>query len=269
MNFYWTILNKKLKKNKMYKENKFGRGFVSGKILSIDTQNNIKMLHNKGYKTNEISKIERIHYNTTKKYLIENRINKRRKWTLIYNPKNIILFETMIELYPTMNNKEKSKIFKNITGHNIDPSYICKIQKKLGYKRKRISPVALQRSTKRIIYLRKEFAKTMLCFNYKRFLFIDEVHVTSKDTSVAYGYFKNSELRNNFVSSNFFHKESYSFIVAMDYTGIKTIYYKDTRNKGVNADDFIRFLDLVDTEDSVLFIWIMQGYIKQLKLLIN
>jgi Holliday junction resolvasome RuvABC ATP-dependent DNA helicase subunit len=49
--------------------------------------------------------------------------------------------------------------------------------------------VARQRSTKRIIYLRKEFCKMISNFDYKRIIFIDEVHVTSKDTSVAYGYF--------------------------------------------------------------------------------
>lgn len=94
----------------------------------------------------------------------------------------------------------------------------------------------------------------MLNFDHKRIIFVDEVHVTSKDTSVAYGYFKDSELRNNMVLSNFFNKESYSFIVAMDYIGIKAIYYKDTRNQGMNAGDFIKFLDMLEVnEDNIIY----------------
>jgi hypothetical protein len=35
----------------------------------------------------------------------------------------------MNELYPTMINKEKAQMFKNITGQNVTPSYLSKIKK--------------------------------------------------------------------------------------------------------------------------------------------
>lgn len=239
----------------MFNQNNKGRSFISGRRLSEEIRENIKNHKDKGLKTNEIANIEQIHYNTAKKYFMETeKVTKPQKWTLLHNPKNIILLETMIEIYPTMINKEKSEIFRRITGHSISTSYLSKIQKNLGYRRKRVCPVAIQRSSRRIIYLRKEFCKTMLNFDYKRIIFIDEVHVSSKDTSVAYGYFKNSELKNNFVLNNFFTNQSFSFIVAMDYTGIKAIYFKDTRNQGVNAEDFINFLDMLEVnEDSILY----------------
>ncbi len=57
---------------KMLQQNNMGRSYVSGRKLSSEIQNNFQSLYVKGYDISKISSIERIHYNTTKKYLMNN-----------------------------------------------------------------------------------------------------------------------------------------------------------------------------------------------------
>jgi hypothetical protein len=56
----------------MLQQNNMGRSYVSGRKLSSEIQNNFQSLYVKGYDISKISSIERIHYNTTKKYLMNN-----------------------------------------------------------------------------------------------------------------------------------------------------------------------------------------------------
>jgi transposase len=77
----------------------------------------------------------------------------------------------------------------------------------------------------------------------ERILWIDETHLCSKDYNPRYGYFEGGA--KNVCVCPFTTNLSCTFIVCMSYTRVVAILYKDNREHGVNALDYLEFLRLI------------------------
>jgi hypothetical protein len=158
--------------------NSEGRVYQSGESIEKNLKLNIINSFKAGFKKSEIKKKFKIMKPTIDKIIKNNYKIRGRKTNRTYflkpNMKTFLLRARKIDYY---SNKETfCKKITEITGKILSVSQYNRIFKILRFKKKRISYVALQRSSKRIIKQRKTFKYTMSLLNLNDIIFIDEVN---------------------------------------------------------------------------------------------
>jgi transposase len=191
-----------------------------------------------------------VYYNTVKKYIIraympwkDARSYSHPHHTIHIKIVKFINYVTIRD--HTLTNVEIQKLLWDGLLVHLHESQISRIRKHvLGYNRRRINLIDQRRQTVKNQQQRAWFKDATNTFLLQQFVFIDETHLSTKDLCRTYGYFKPGELTG--VVHHYVSRLSYSFIVAMDYTGMLHYQYKNTTDEGVKATDFISFLiDLI------------------------
>ena len=82
-------------------------------------------------------------------------------------------------------------------------------------------------------------------------IWVDETHLRSRDLNYNYAYTLPGQ--SNVITLPFSQNINCTFIVAMSYTSVISVYYKEASDNGCNAIDYIDFLDSLNVlEGSII-----------------
>ena len=186
----------------------------------------------------------------------KNSVKKYKNYQISSEETTISLVEALVKLFTLKNPIQTNKMLQNYllqkTSKIWSLSQLCKIKKRIGIRRRRVNNVASQRDTERIQRLRITFKEHMISnFIPQEIMWIDEVHVKSRDMNPTYGYFV--EKQTNVIVTPFVTNASFSFIVAMTYNQVIVVHCKNTLSEGHTALDFIDFLKMCPFNDYIGF----------------
>ncbi len=135
---------------------------------------------------------------------------------------------------PDMYLQELKQELIQVTGTNVSLSTVCRTLKRLGFSRKKLRHIAVQRSEER----RLEFMEEMAYFNSDMLVWTDECGSDRRNEIRKYGY----SLRGMTpVSYKFFSRgKRLSAIPVLTTRGIEDVFVTD---KTVNGDIFLQFVE--------------------------
>ena len=229
--------------------------FDKGRRLPKSMIAKIRFYYSKSFSIYQTARKYKLAYNTVSKYIKSNKIPNlgRPKDQTPFRNTTIYSYINYFTLkFPHRQAKHLKESIEQRFQLNISLSTLCKIKKRLDIKKKRVNVIASQRFTPRIIYLRKAFCKIMRQLERENVIWVDETHVKSKDLNHRYAFILPG--RNNSIVLPFASNINCSFIVAMGYNSVLSVYFKDSSNGGCNEVDYIDFLDEIEFEDDSILL---------------
>ena len=195
------------------------------------------------------AKMAKVSCSTIHKVIHSNNLLNKKRGKKKFEPHAVVgnLIVQLTRKYPWFTHKFVSQVLIQKYRHieklliYLSCHYVRQVCLYCGFKHKRLNCIAYQRTTPRIKLFRKMISNFMLqMVPRENVLWIDETHLVSKDYNPRYGYFeKNSK---NICVCPFTTNLSATFIVCMSYTKVVAVYYKDSKDNGVNSLDYLSFL---------------------------
>jgi hypothetical protein len=236
------------------KRNANGGYYSPGLAVSAEKKINILEYYSLGNGIRKSAKMAKVAPSTAHKVINSRNLLDKKRGRKSFEPHSAVgnLIVQLTRKYPWFTHKFVSHVLMQTFG-NVEElvpflscHYVRQVRLYHGFKYKRLNCIAYQRTTPRIRILRQMISNFMLQrVSRENVLWIDETHLVSKDYNPKYGYFeKNAK---NVCVCPFTSNLSATFIVCMSYTRVVAIYYKDSREHGVNSLDYLSFLRLIPT----------------------
>ena len=201
------------------------------------------------------ARLTKTSYQTAKKYALNSNINNKRgrpeNCTKIRNEMIFNYIQAFTYQFPTAFNRILIQRLNNRFSIAISKSNMSKIKKKLNIKRKRVSLCASQTNSPRIRQLRVILSKMMVKLDKEDIIWVDETHLRSSDLKPRYVY--TNSIHNKEITASFSQNINCSFIVAMSYSKVVAVYFKDCVDEGCTSIDYIDFLELIPRSPNTIF----------------
>ena len=162
--------------------------FRNGKVLGDSRIKQIIETFRACRNVSETARTCQVSWNTAKKYCWKSEAKKKiPNWRQKLDKEKLVHFFCI--KYPLKSNKSCLEYVNLRISKPTSISSIFRIKMVLNIKRKRINNIAFQRSSKRILKLRNTFCKFMAeNFQKEEIIWIDEVHIRSRDCNPTYGF---------------------------------------------------------------------------------